>query len=64
MLHTVQCQYSDTTLHTLMTFEYSLSQTGATPLFFASQENHEEVVKILLSSGAKVDLATKVRKLL
>ena len=33
------------------------SQNGVTPLFKASQENHEEVVQLLLTAGANPDLA-------
>ena len=32
------------------------------PLFVAAQENHEEVVKVLLIAGANPDLARQVRK--
>ena len=39
---------------------YYLAQTGATPLFIASQKGHSEVVKILIKNGADVDLARKV----
>ena len=36
------------------------TQDGATPLSVASQEGHEEVVRILLESGAQ-ELPDKVR---
>ena len=39
---------------------FFLVQSGASPLFFASQNNHGEVVTILLKAGAKLDLVRKV----
>lgn len=36
------------------------SQNGFTPLYMAAQENHDQVVKILLSNGANQSLATEV----
>lgn len=36
------------------------SQNGFTPLYMAAQENHDQVVKLLLSSGANQSLATEV----
>lgn len=39
------------------------SQNGFTPLYMAAQENHDSVVKFLLSKGANQTLATEVRKL-
>ena len=38
-------------------------QDGMSPLFVAAQENHEEVVKVLLIAGANLDLARQVRKI-
>lgn len=38
-----------------------LPQDGTTPLYMASQENHVEVIKLLLASGANINLAKKVR---
>lgn len=38
------------------------SQNGFTPLYMAAQENHDQVVKLLLSSGANQSLATEVRE--
>ena len=35
------------------------SQNGFTPLYMAAQENHDEVVKFLLASGANQSLATE-----
>ena len=35
-------------------------QSGASPLFVASQKNHADVVTILLNAGAKLDLVRKV----
>lgn len=37
------------------------SQNGFTPLYMAAQENHDGVVKYLLSKGASQSLATEVR---
>lgn len=37
------------------------SQNGFTPLYMAAQENHDNVVKFLLASGANQSLATEVR---
>ena len=39
---------------------YPYYQEGATPLWIASQEGHENVVKVLLSSNADVNAADKV----
>lgn len=39
------------------------SQNGFTPLYMAAQENHDNVVKYLLSNGANQSLATEVRVL-
>lgn len=36
-------------------------QSGATPLFIASQNGHGEVVNILIRKGADVDVARDVR---
>ena len=36
------------------------SQDGRSSLMFASQNGHNELVRILLSAGAKVDLQNKV----
>ena len=42
--------------------EYVLSpQNGQTALMLASDCGHTEVVQLLLSSGAKIDLQSKVR---
>ena len=39
----------------------SLPQTGATPLFMASQNGHREVVEILIRSRADINLPRDVR---
>jgi ankyrin repeat protein len=39
------------------------SQNGFTPLYMAAQENHDNVVKFLLSKGANQSLATEVCQL-
>lgn len=36
------------------------SQNGFTPLYMAAQENHDQVVKLLLTNGANQSLATEV----
>jgi len=36
-------------------------QHGFTPLYMAAQENHVEIVRILLASHARQDLQTDVR---
>ena len=36
------------------------SQNGFTPLYMAAQENHDNVVRFLLSNGANQSLATEV----
>jgi hypothetical protein len=38
-----------------------LPQEGRTPLYIAAQNEHKEVVEILLEAGATVDVADKVR---
>lgn len=37
------------------------TKDGATPLYVASQNNHLEVIEVLLVAGANVDAADKVR---
>ena len=39
---------------------FALLQDGRSSLMLASQNGHHEVVKVLLSAGAKVDLQDKV----
>ena len=39
---------------------FSSPQDGQSSLMFASQNGHNEVVSILLTDGAKVDLQNKV----
>ena len=39
------------------------SLNGFTPLYMAAQENHEDVVRFLLSHGANQALSTEVRNL-
>lgn len=36
-------------------------QTGSTALFFASQQGHNEIVKLLFEFGASTEFRTKVR---
>jgi hypothetical protein len=36
------------------------SQNGFTPLYMAAQENHEQVVRFLLASGANQSIGTEV----
>ena len=40
---------------------HSVPQNGMTALMWASGSGHTDVVQLLLSSGAKVDLQTEVR---
>ena len=44
-------------VESLCMFSY---QNGATPLFIASLQGHAEVVTLLVSRGADLNLATKV----
>ena len=44
-------------VESLCMFSY---QTGATPLFIASEEGHIEVVTLLVSRGADLNLAMQV----
>ena len=39
---------------------FSLLQDGTTPLYMASQEGHEGVVKLLLDNGANVNQQDEV----
>lgn len=41
---------------------YFYPQTGSTALFFASQQGHHDVVKLLFEFGASTELRTKVRR--
>ena len=56
---TRQCHYS-TFIHVII----PLTQDGATPLFIASQHGHSDVVNTLIRTGAGVNMAKKVRKIL
>ena len=47
--------HTHNTTHTTM-----CTQDGACPLYSASQEGHDRVVKMLLQAGATVDLESKV----
>ena len=40
---------------------FPLTQSGATPLFIASQDGYSDVVNILIRNGADVNLARHVR---
>ncbi|XP_076583108.1 ankyrin repeat domain-containing protein 29 isoform X3 [Chaetodon auriga] len=40
-------------------FFYRLFQTGSTALFFASQQGHNDIVKLLLEFGASTEFQTK-----
>lgn len=39
---------------------YVFFQTGSTALFFASQQGHNEIVKLLFEFGASTEFRTKV----
>ena len=39
---------------------FPLTQSGATPLYVASQNGHSDVVNILIRNGADVNLSWKV----
>jgi len=39
-------------------------QDGFTPLYMAAQENHVEIVRLLLNAGADTELPTKVTMLI
>ena len=39
---------------------YPYYQSGATPLYIASQKGHENIVKVLLSGNADVNAADEV----
>ena len=47
--------------HSVYTLPHSVSQDGWTALMLASDSGHTDVVQLLLSSGAQVDLQDKVR---
>lgn len=38
----------------------NIFQTGCTALFFASQQGHNDIIKLLFEFGASTDLQTKV----
>ena len=38
----------------------SIIQYGASPLYMACQEGHDNVVQLLLDGGARIDLPAKV----
>ena len=44
----------------LVLFSLSMIQRGASTLYMASQEGHDDVVQLLLDGGARIDLPTKV----
>ena len=45
----------------LTVLSHSVPQDGGTALMWASASGHTDVVQLLLSSGAQVDLQDKVR---
>lgn len=53
-------KYSVWSKHSSVYF-YPLFQTGSTALFFASQQGHNEIVKLLFEFGASTECRTKVR---
>lgn len=44
-----------------MLFFCLLAQTGSTALFFASQQGHHDISKLLFEFGASTEFQTKVR---
>ena len=52
------------TAHSSLHVIVPLTQTGATPLFIASQKGHTDIVNILIRNGACVNMAKKVRIIL
>lgn len=52
-------KYSVWSKHSSVYF-YPLFQTGSTALFFASQQGHNEIVKLLFEFGASTECRTKV----
>ena len=57
----ISCKVCVITVHSSLR---PLIQSGATPLYIASQQRHSDVVNILIRNGARVNMAKKVRKLL
>ena len=50
------------TVHSSLHIIIPLTQDGATPLFFASQEGHRDVVNMLIRNGADIYLALNVQR--
>ena len=48
------------TIHSYLHVTIPLTQDGATPLYMASQKGHSDVVNILISNGADVNIAKEV----
>ena len=44
----------------VFTYVFPHAQTGATPLYIASEKGHTDVVNILIKGGADVNLARNV----
>ena len=58
---TASVHFSIVSLLILTVLSHSVPQSGMTALMEASNSGHTDVVQLLLSSGAQVDLQDKVR---
>ena len=47
-------------MHNKLVLFLSMIQEGGTALYMASQNGHDDIVQLLLASGASVDLPTMV----
>ena len=54
------CHIFNITVHSSLHVIIPLTQTGATPLYIASENGHSGVVNILIRNGADINLALNV----